>query len=175
MAVYSVNGLTPKIHPSAWVAPSASVIGDVEIGANCSIWFGATLRGDSGKIVIGENTNVQDGAVIHEETTIGKNCVIAHMTLTHRVITGDDVLIANGAKVVGAMGAPVKIGEGAIVGAGSLVTAGTEIEPNKLVMGVPAKPARDVDDRLRMVREGPLQAYLKSKDNYKGDTFKQID
>ena len=175
MAVYSVNGMTPKIHPTAFVAPSASVIGDVEIGANASIWFGATLRGDSGKIVIGENTNVQDGAVIHEETTIGKNCVIAHMTLTHAVIAGDDVLIANGAKVVGAMGAPVKIGDGAIVGAGALVTAGTEIEPNKLVMGIPAKPARDVDDRLRQVREGPLQAYLRSKDNYLGETFKQVD
>ena len=175
MAVYSVSGMTPSIDPTAFIAPTASIIGDVEIGPNASIWFGATLRGDSGKIVIGENTNVQDGAVIHEETTIGKNCVIAHMTLTHRVVMGDNVLIANGAKVVGAMGAPVTIGDGAIVGAGALVTAGTEIEPNKLMMGIPAKLAGDVDDRLRQVQVGPLESYLRSKDNYLGMTFKQVD
>lgn len=174
MALYTVNGLTPKVHPTAWVAPSASVIGDVEIGPNVSIWFNATLRGDSGKITVGEGTNVQDGAVVHEETTIGKNCVIAHMTLVHRAKLGDNVLIANGALVVGAMGAEVVVGDGAIVGAGALVTAGSKVEPNTLWMGVPAKQAREVDDRLRMVQQGPQQAYLRSKENYRAAGFKQI-
>ena len=175
MPIYSINGMTPQIHPTAFIAPSASIIGDVVIGPNVSVWFNATLRGDSGRITVGENTNIQDGAVLHEETTIGANCVIAHMTLVHHVTMGDNVLIANGAKCVGAPGpAEIKIGEGAIVGAGSLVTPGTQIEPNMLVMGSPAKPAREVDDRLRGVQQGPLNAYLKSKDNYKGDTFQQV-
>ena len=174
MPIYSVNGLVPQIDPTAFIAPSATVIGDVVIGPNASVWFGATLRGDSGRIMVGEGTNIQDGAVIHEETTIGKNCVIAHMTLVHRVIVGDNVLIANGAKVVGAMGTPVVIGDGAIIGAAALVTAGTKVEPNTLMMGIPAKAAREVDDRLRQVQTGPQQAYLRSKDIYKGDTFKQV-
>ncbi|MDA1096550.1 MAG: gamma carbonic anhydrase family protein [Chloroflexi bacterium] len=174
MPIYSVNGLVPQIDPTAFIAPSATVIGDVVIGPNVSVWFGATLRGDSGRIVVGEGTNIQDGAVIHEETTIGKNCVIAHMTLVHRVIVGDNVLIANGAKVIGAMGAPVVIGDGAIIGAAALVTAGTKVEPNTLMMGIPAKAAREVDDRLRQVQAGPQQAYLRSKDIYKGETFTQV-
>ena len=175
MPIYSINGMTPQIHPTAFIAPSASIIGDVVIGPNVSVWFNATLRGDSGRITIGENTNIQDGAVLHEETTIGANCVIAHMTLVHHVKTGDNVLIANAAKCVGAPGpAEIEIGEGAIVGAGSLVTPGAKIEPNTLVMGSPAKPAREVDDRLRGVQQGPLNAYLKSKDNYKSDTFQQV-
>lgn len=174
MPVYSVNGKTPKIHPTAFIAPSASIIGDVVIEANVSIWFNATLRGDSGKITIGENSNVQDGAVIHEETTIGKDCVIAHQTLVHCVVTGNNVLIANGAKVVGAAGAQVNIGEGSIIGAGALVTAGTNVEPNTVMMGFPAKPVREVDDRLRQVQQGPLKAYLNSRETYKGDSFKEI-
>jgi carbonic anhydrase/acetyltransferase-like protein (isoleucine patch superfamily) len=174
MPIYSVNGMTPQIDPTAFIAPTASVIGDVVIGPNVSVWFNATLRGDSGRITIGENTNIQDGAVIHEETTIGKNCVIAHMTLVHRAKVGDNVLIANGSKVVGAMNAEVVIGDGSIIGAGALVTAGTKVDPNTLMMGIPAKPAREVDDRLRMVQQGPLQAYLRSKDNYKGATFKPV-
>lgn len=175
MPVYSVNGMTPQIHPTAFIAPTAAIIGDVIIEANASVWFGATLRGDSGRIIVGENSNIQDGAVLHEETTIGKNCVIAHQTLVHRVVTGDNVLIANGAKVVGAFGADVHIGEGAIIGAGALVTAGTKVEPNTLMMGIPAKAAREVDDRLRQVQQGPLQAYLRSKDNYKGGTFSVVE
>ena len=139
-----------------------------------SIWFNATLRGDSGKITIKENSNVQDGAVIHEETTIGRDCVIAHQTLVHRVVTGDNVLIANGAKVVGAAGAEVNIGDGAIIGAGALVTAGTNVEANTVMMGFPAKPVREVDDRFRQVQQGPLKAYLNSREIYKGDTFQEI-
>ena len=174
MSVYSVNGKTPQIHPTAFIAPSASIIGDVVIEANVSIWFNATLRGDSGKITIKENSNVQDGAVIHEETTIGKDCVIAHQTLVHRVVTGDNVLIANGAKVVGAAGAEVNIGDGAIIGAGALVTAGTKVEANTVMMGFPAKPVLEVDDRLRQVQQGPLKAYLSSREIYKGHTFQEI-
>jgi carbonic anhydrase/acetyltransferase-like protein (isoleucine patch superfamily) len=174
MPVYSVDGKTPKIHPTAFIAPSASIIGDVVIEANVSIWFNATLRGDSGRITIGENSNVQDGAVIHEETNIGKNCVIAHQALVHRVNTGENVLIANGASVVGAAGAEVNIGDGAIIGAGALVTAGTTVEANTVMMGFPAKPIREVDDRLRKVQQGPLQAYLKSGQTYKGETFKEV-
>ena len=80
--IFSVDGLTPKVHETAFVAPNAVLIGDVEVHANASIWFGCVLRGDAGKIIIGEGTNVQDGSVLHEETTIGKNSAVSYTHLT---------------------------------------------------------------------------------------------
>ena len=131
----------------------------------------ASLMND---VIIGDGTWLDAHAHIKPFTTIGKDCVIAHQTLVHCVVTGNNVLIANGAKVVGAAGAQVNIGEGSIIGAGALVTAGTNVEPNTVMMGFPAKPVREVDDRLRQVQQGPLKAYLNSRETYKGDSFKEI-
>ena len=94
----------PRVHDDAWVAPGATVIGDVELGAGSSVWFGAVIRGDTEVIRIGHRSNVQDGSVLHEGVTIGKRCVLGHQVLVHETTLGDGVLIGNGAKVT-ALGA----------------------------------------------------------------------
>lgn len=131
---YALGDLRPRVHETAFVAPNAMVIGDVEIHAHASIWFGAVLRGDQGPIVIGEHTSVQDGAVIHKATSIGRNCTIAHLALVHEAVVDDNVLIGNGALVYGG----VHIGSGSVVGAGAVVTGG-EVVPGSLMLGVPAR------------------------------------
>ena len=141
--LFSLDGLVPKVHESAFIAPTAVLIGDVEVQANASVWWGCVLRGDAGKIVIGEGTNVQDGSVLHEATIIGKNCVIAHLCLVHRCEVGDNVLIGNGALVFG----PVVIGAGSVIGAGAVVVPSTKVPPNTVMMGVPAKPVGEAAER----------------------------
>ena len=138
MPFYAIGDLAPRVHETAFVAPNAVLIGDVVVEANASIWFGAILRGDSGRITIGEGTNVQDGCVLHEETTIGRNCTLAHMVLAHQCVTEDDVLIGNGALVFGG----VHIGRGSVIGAGAVVSPNTNVPPGTLMLGVPARAAR---------------------------------
>lgn len=142
--LFSIAGKTPKVHPTAFVAPNAVIIGDVTIEAYASVWFNSVLRGDAGEIVIGERTNVQDGAVLHDHTIVGKGCVLAHMTLTHDAEVGDNVLIGNHAAVI--QGA--KIGEGAIIAAGAVLLGPVEVPPRTLWLGIPAKQAREVNERL---------------------------
>ena len=137
--LYSLEDLSPKIHETAFVAPSAQIIGDVEILEGASVWFNCVLRGDAGKITIGKGTNIQDGTVIHEETTIGENCVVAHQCLVHRCTVGNNVIIGNGALVFG----PAEIGENCVIGAGSVVIPGSNIPKNSLVLGIPGKVARE--------------------------------
>ena len=142
--IFSVDGLTPKVHPSAFIAPTAVLIGDVTIEANVSVWFGVVMRGDQGPIVIGEGSNVQDYAVLHEETIVGKRCVLAHQVLVHHATLGDDVLVANGALVFNG----VKVGDGAVIGAGAVLVGPVEVPARTLWLGVPAKQAREVSDAL---------------------------
>ena len=149
------GGATPKIHPEAFVAETAVVIGDVEIGAGTSIWYGCVVRGDINKIRIGRNTNVQDGTVIHVNhdrygdggmpTFIGDDVTIGHMALIHACTIEDECLIGMRATVMdGAV-----IGRNSIVGAAALVTAGTIIPPGSLVLGSPAKVKRELDEQER--------------------------
>lgn len=158
----NTGGAEPNIHPTAFVAPNAVIIGDVTLEANSSVWFNCVLRGDSGAIRIGEGTNVQDGAVLHEETIIGKNCVLAHMTLVHRCVVGDNVLIGNGALIFG----PAEIGEGAVIGAGAVVTPGAKIPPNTMWLGIPAKQIKDVDDNLHQMTRRLGEAYASNRATY---------
>lgn len=160
--LYTIDGLTPKVHETAFIAPNAILIGDVEIQANASVWFGCVLRGDAGKIVIGEGTNIQDGSIIHEETLIGKNCVIAHLCLVHRCVVGDNVLIGNGALVFG----PAEIGEGSVIGAGAVVTPGTTVPPNTMMLGVPAKPTGETQERHHQQTERLAAGYLRNRGRY---------
>ena len=131
--LYSLEDLSPKIHETAFVAPSAQIIGDVEILEGASVWFNCVLRGDAGKITIGKGTNIQDGTVIHEETTIGENCVVAHQCLVHRCTVGNNVIIGNGALVFG----PAEIGENCVIGAGSVII--NNIPKKSIVVGIPGK------------------------------------
>ena len=144
--VYALGGLTPRVDRTAYIAPTATLIGDVTVGPGASIWFGVVLRGDSGPITVGAGTNVQDLCILHEETTIGRDCVLGHGVLAHGVDAADGVVIGNGALVHEG----TRIGAGAVVAAGSLVPANSVIPAGTLWMGVPARQRSDtVPDRIR--------------------------
>jgi carbonic anhydrase/acetyltransferase-like protein (isoleucine patch superfamily) len=165
---YAIGDLRPRVHESAFVAPEAVLIGDVEVHANATIWPGAVLRGDLGTIVIGEGTSVQDNAVIHERTTIGKNCTIAHFALVHESVIEDNVLIANGAMVFG----NAHVGEGALVGAGAVMNGG-EVPPGALMLGIPARQVTTSTD-IRAVIDKGIHDYGALRPRYR-EGFRALD
>jgi len=123
-----------------WIAPNATVVGDVVLGNHVNIWYGAVLRGDCGNITIGEGTNIQDNAVVHDETTLGSFCTVGHGAIIHGCTIGNDCLIGMGAIVLsGAV-----LGDGCIVGAGALVTGKTNAPAGSLLLGSPAKVVKPV-------------------------------
>ena len=121
-----------------YIAPNATVVGDVQLGENVNIWYGAVLRGDSGPIVVGGGTNIQDNAVLHDGLTIGTNCTVGHGAIVHGCTVGDSCLIGMGAIVLS--GAVLE--EGCIVGAGALVTGKTKAPAGSILLGSPAKIVR---------------------------------
>jgi len=157
MALYELDGVAPQLGTGAWVADSAEVIGNVQLGDNASIWFGAVLRGDNEKMTIGRNSNVQDMSMLHSDPgsplTIGENVTIGHQVMLHGCTIGDNSLIGIQAVVLN----NAKIGRNSIVGAGSVVTEGKEFPDNSLIIGSPAKVVRTLDDaaaaRLRQSAE----------------------
>lgn len=125
---------------NVYIAPNATVVGDVELHKDVNIWYGAVLRGDCGKITLGEGTNIQDNAVVHDETTMGKFCTVGHSSVIHGCTIGDDCLIGMGAIVLsGAV-----LGDGCIVGAGALVTGKTNAPAGSVLLGSPAKVVKSV-------------------------------
>jgi carbonic anhydrase/acetyltransferase-like protein (isoleucine patch superfamily) len=144
MAIYELDGLTPRLDASAWVADNAQVMGDVSLAADTSIWFGVTVRGDSERITIGRGTNVQDGSVLHADAgvplVIGEDVTIGHMVMLHGCTIGDESLIGIGAVVLNG----AKIGRNCLVGAGSLVTEGKEFPDGSMIIGSPAKAVRQL-------------------------------
>ena len=143
MPTYPFMDKLPVLGDEVFIAPGAHVIGDVELGAKSSVWFGAVIRGDVFYIRIGSNTNVQDNTVIHvttdrNATIIGDDVTIGHSAILHGCTIHDGALIGMGAMVMDR----AVIGRGALVGAGSLVTEGTEIPPGMLALGRPARPVR---------------------------------
>lgn len=146
MPLYAIDGTAPSLSDGAWAAPSADLIGDVRLGARASIWFGAVIRADNTPIVIGEESNVQDGAVGHSDPgaplTIGTRVTVGHQAILHGCTVGDEALIGMGARVLnGAM-----IGAQCLVGAGALVTEGKVFEPRMLIVGSPARAIRALTD-----------------------------
>lgn len=139
------EGIKPAIDDSAFVAETADIIGDVIVEKNASIWYKAVLRGDDNPIIVGENSNVQDGTIVHcgevEPTIIGKNVTIGHAVVIHGCKIGDCSLIGMGSTVLD----NAEIGEFTMVGAGSLVT-GKKFPPGVLLLGSPAKVARELTD-----------------------------
>lgn len=123
-----------------YIAPNATVTGDVVLGENVSIWYGAVLRGDSGKITVGSGTNIQDNCVLHEQTTLGKNCTVGHGAIVHGCSVGDTCLIGMGAILLDG----AKIGDNCIIAAGSVVTGKTDAPAGSLLMGSPAKVVRQL-------------------------------
>lgn len=146
--IKSVRGFTPKIGSNCYLADNATIIGDVTIGNDCSIWFNAVLRGDVNTIKIGDRVNIQDGSVLHtlyekSVVEIGNDVSIGHNVTLHGACVKDNALIGMGATLLDNS----VIGEGAIVAAGALVLANTIIEPNTLWAGVPAKFIKKVDPK----------------------------
>jgi carbonic anhydrase/acetyltransferase-like protein (isoleucine patch superfamily) len=148
--IRAVPGRTPRVDPDTWIDPSAQVIGDVTIEAGASVWPGAVLRGDQDNYVrLGKNSNVQDGAVLHvtpeHPCVVGDRVTIGHRAVVHACTVKDDARIGIGAVVLN--GAVVE--EGAQVGAGALVPPGKVVPAGWLVMGVPAKPVREMSTAER--------------------------
>ncbi|MFT5513096.1 MAG: carbonic anhydrase/acetyltransferase-like protein (isoleucine patch superfamily) [Bacteroidia bacterium] len=157
---------TPDINEDAFIAENATIIGDVKIGKKASIWYGAVLRGDSDKITIGANSNIQDNAVIHVDpgfpVKIGKDCIVGHLALVHGASIEDNVLVGMNATVLNG----AQIGSYSIIGANALVTANTVIPPRSLVLGSPAKVVKQIsDDQVaHIVRNA--EAYVKLSQEY---------
>ena len=144
MAIYQLDDEAPDIDPTAWVADSAQVIGAVTMAENSSVWFGAVVRGDTDRITIGRNSNIQDGSVLHADhgvpLDIGDNVTVGHQVMLHGCTVGDGTLI--GIKSVVLNGA--KIGRNCIVGAGALVTEGKEFPDGSMILGAPARAVREL-------------------------------
>ena len=140
--IYQFNGKKPKIAPGCFIAPSADIIGDVEIGAGSSVWFSAAIRGDINAIRIGKNVSIQDGCVLHTEkecsVDIGDNVVVGHRAIIHSARIGANTMIGMGAIILSG----ASIGKDCIVGAGSVVTEGTFINDGSVVMGIPGKAVK---------------------------------
>jgi len=155
--VLPYRGRTPRFGRNAFVAPTAVVIGDVELGANVSVWYGAVLRGDVHSIRVGDDSNVQDGAVLHGTlgefpVTLGARVSIGHQATVHGATLEDDVLIGIGARVLDG----ARIGTWSLVAAGSLVREGMIVPPRSLVVGVPAVVKRELNEReIEIVRRTP--------------------
>lgn len=152
------NGRTPKVHPDAWLAPTATLIGDVVIRARASVWFGAVLRADMDRIELGEGSNLQDNVVVHTDidvpTIIGRNVGVGHLAIIHGATVGEGALIGMGAKLLN----HAHIGEGAFVAASSLVREHQDVPAGHLVMGVPARDRGEMtSEQQERVRRNAFQ------------------
>ena len=168
MNIYSLGGAVPQ-RPEAdeyWIAPNAVVLGNVILKKNASIWFGATLRGDNDPIIVGENSNVQDGSVLHTDTgsplTIGSNVTIGHMVMLHGCTIGDNSLIGIGSIILNG----AKIGRNCLIGANSLITEGKEIPDNSMVMGAPGKVVREIGEEQAAMLAGSALHYVHNWKRY---------
>ncbi|WP_029058757.1 gamma carbonic anhydrase family protein [Stappia stellulata] len=161
MAIYQLDDGIPGLPDAGqfWIAPCASVIGSVVLKRHASVWFGAVLRGDNETITLGEGTNVQDGCVLHTDMgfplDIGRNCTIGHKAILHGCTIGDNSLVGMGATVLNG----ARIGRNCIVGANALIAEGKEIPDNSLVVGMPGRVVRQLD-------EAAAQGITASADNY---------
>ncbi|MEO6432917.1 MAG: gamma carbonic anhydrase family protein [Sphingomicrobium sp.] len=146
MTLYALDNHLPELGSDAWAAPSADLIGDVRLGARASVWFGAILRGDNTPLILGDDTNFQDGAIGHSDADfpllIGARVTVGHQAILHGCSIHDDVLIGMGAKVLNGAVIP----SDCLVGAGALVTEGKRFEPGWLILGSPAKAVRLLSD-----------------------------
>ncbi len=142
------GGKTPQVDPTAWIAPNATLIGDVHIGPGASVWFGVVMRGDSDRIELGAGSNLQDNVVVHTDagvpTIIGENVGVGHLALLHGTRVGAGSLIGMGAKLLNNS----VVGEGGFVAAGALVLEGQQVDAGHLAAGVPAKDRGPMNDEL---------------------------
>jgi len=173
MAVYQIGDLIPQIHDSAWVAPSAQVMGRVVLEQDSSVWFGAVLRGDNEPILIGQGSNIQDASVLHSDIgmpmTVGRYVTVGHQAMLHGCTIGDGSLIGIGSIILNG----ARIGKNCLVGAGSLVTEGKEFPDGSMILGSPAKVVRHLTpEQIAGIRRNVL-AYVDNARQFKAG-LKQI-
>jgi len=154
----------PRIDPSAFIAPTASVVGRVEIGADSSVWFNATIRGDNHPVRIGRATSVQDNAMIHDKTVVGDFVTIGHGAILHACTVHNDVLIGMGSIILD----DADIGEGAIIAAGSVVKVGTVVPPRTLFAGNPAVWKKDLNEDTLLINHQHAIEYIQYTAEYRG-------
>ena len=150
----------PTIHPTAFVAPNASVMGSVNLGAESSVWYQAVLRGDLAQITLGAQSNVQDGAVVHVDEgvpcTVGQRVGVGHRVILHGCLIEDDCLIGMGSVLLNG----VRIGTGSVIAAGAVLPEGMVVPPGSVVMGVPGRIIRPVDETLKRRIAGTWAHYV---------------
>jgi carbonic anhydrase/acetyltransferase-like protein (isoleucine patch superfamily) len=171
MTVYALGALAPRLpsNDEYWIAPTASVIGDVVLQKNASIWWGAVARGDTDTLTIGVNSNVQDGSVLHADhgmpLVIGANVTVGHMVMLHGCTIGAGSLIGIGAIVLNG----AKIGKNCLIGAGALIPEGREIPDNSLVMGAPGKVIRELGEAQAQVLTASAMHYVENWKRFRRD------
>ncbi|SDR18798.1 gamma carbonic anhydrase family protein [Brevundimonas sp. 374] len=164
MTIYALGDSKPQLPPQGeyWVAPGASVIGNVILHSNASVWFGAVLRGDNDPITVGPDSNIQDGSVLHTDMgsplTLGRGVTVGHKAMLHGCEVGDYSLIGIGAVVLNG----VKIGRNCIIGANALITEGKIIPDNSLVVGQPGKVVRERDPAHIAVLQMSAEHYVQN-------------
>ena len=167
--IKSCKGVSPVIPKSCWLADNATVIGDVKLGENCSIWFSTVVRGDVNSIEIGNQVNIQDGVVIHctfekTKTIIGNNVSVGHNAIIHGCIIHDDVLVGMGAIVMD----NAEVHSNVIIAAGSVVTQNTILEPNAIYAGIPAKKIKSLNTKNENIQL-TAENYLKYAEWFKNE------
>lgn len=159
MSLYRLGDRSPTLAADTWVAPNATVIGDVHLGAKSSVWWNTVIRGDTDRIVIGERSNIQDNSVLHTDAgiqlTIGKGVTVGHMVMIHGATIGDNCLIGIGSVILNR----AVIGANTLVGANTLIPEGKEFPPGVLILGAPGKVVRELS-------EEEIQRLSRSADNY---------
>lgn len=167
MALYELDGVSPELAHSAWVADSAQVIGRVALAQDVSIWFGTVVRGDTEIIRIGRGSNIQDACVLHADMgkplTVGEDVTVGHQVMLHGCTVGDGSLIGIGAVVLNG----ARIGKNCIVGAGSLVTEGKEFADGSMIMGSPAKVVRELSPEQKQGLVNGAQMYVLNARRFK--------
>jgi carbonic anhydrase/acetyltransferase-like protein (isoleucine patch superfamily) len=163
----SFRNKKPNIHPTVFVAPGAHIIGDVRIGKNASVWFGAVLRGDIHVIRVGSGANIQDGCVLHVDgdkpCVLGNGVIMGHQSTAHACLVEDGVLIGIGARILSG----ARIGAFSLIAAGSLVKENAVIPPRSLVVGVPGRVVRKLSEKQAAAHIAWAERYNKLADVYK--------
>ena len=167
MAIYELDGVAPRVAPSAWVADNAQVMGDVSIGEGASVWFGTTVRGDTDTITIGAGSNIQDGSVLHADDgvplLIGANVTVGHQVMLHGCTIGDESLIGIGAIVLNG----ANIGKNCLVGAGSLVTEGKAFPDGSMILGSPARVVKSLSpEQIEGLRQS-AKHYMQNAERFR--------
>jgi carbonic anhydrase/acetyltransferase-like protein (isoleucine patch superfamily) len=166
MTLYRIGDFEPRLEEGAWVAPSADLIGDVRLGARASVWFAAVLRGDNTPLILGEETNFQDGAIGHSDPgfplMVGARVTVGHQAILHGCTIADECLIGMGARILN--GAVIE--SECIVGAGALITEGKRFERGSLIVGAPARVVRQVGDAERQLLRASAAHYAKKALRY---------